>query len=770
MLIDVWHLPHHDLARGGGEFGWTVTGSDPFFVVPLGDPGLSPGHYNLIFDFDDADAVFSTVKIYRDDGQGFNEAQAANYASFRIDDCRRVVPMSFEAPVRALRIDPDLPMDRVFRLRAITIRKTDRIRWYGSQVVREVAQLRSHPRLLLMGLRRAAGHFRAGGFRQVARVIRDRSVKGQAGLVNVSEADAYRLWISLNETDDPAPPRAMAGGPLISIVMPTYNTPGKLLRECVDSVIAQTYPNWELCIADDASSAVETTSTLKALAAQDSRIRVVFRPENGHISAATNSAFELCRGEWVALLDHDDLLAKNALAEVAAAIKAHPQAQLIYSDEDKIDMGGRRFSPFFKPAFSLELFRSANYLNHLTVHRADNIRRVGGWRAGFEGSQDYDLNLRVIETVPIESIVHIPKVLYHWRAVEGSTALAGSEKNYPYEAGLRALKEHLERTGEQADVEPATGLPYYRIRPRLPEPQPLVSIIIPTKDGVELLRGCLNSIFSGTSYRNYEIIIVNNQSVEPQTAEYFDELRDDARVRIIDYDKPFNYSAINNTAVQQANGSVICLLNNDIVAISPSWLDEMVSWAIQNRVGCVGAKLYYGNETLQHCGVILGVGGVAGHSHKHRPRYDTGYFSRTALLQNLSAVTAACLVVRKEVYDVVGGLNERDLKVAFNDVDFCLRVRQAGFVNVWTPYAELYHLESVSRGAEDNPEKIARFNREITYMRDYWGDLLTRDPYYSPHLTLVHEDFSFNTTRAVAQSDVASRTPFVIRPAKAARP
>ena len=471
---------------------------------------------------------------------------------------------------------------------------------------------------------------------------------------------------------------------------------------------------------------------------------MTYRTRNGHISEATNSAFELAEGEWIALLDHDDLLRSHALAEVALEIDRHPEAELIYSDEDKLDAKGKRYEPNFKPDFSRELFRSQNYLNHLTVHRAKNVRAVGGWRQGFEGSQDYDLSLRIFERVDARNIRHIPKILYHWRAVKGSTASSGGEKSYAYEAGLRALQEHVSRMKLDATVEPVPDVPFYRLRFAVPEPRPLVSLIIPTRDKLDLLRGCVKSILTKTTYKPFEIIVVDNGSVEAETLAYFRKIRRRKNVRVLSWDRPFNYSALNNFAVSQSKGAIVGLINNDIEVISPDWLTEMVSWAVQEDIGCVGAKLYYANDTIQHAGVILGIGGVAGHSHKYFPRHHIGYYSRLKLVQNLSAVTGACLLVRKTVYEKIGGLDEKHLTVAFNDVDFCIRVREAEYRNVWTPYAELYHLESVSRGLEDSPEKQMRFRKEVVFMKDRWSEKLTKDPFYSANLTLEKEDFSIN--------------------------
>lgn len=531
--------------------------------------------------------------------------------------------------------------------------------------------------------------------------------------------------------------------PLISVVMPVYNTPETYLAAAIESVKRQLYENWQLCIADDRSSLPHVREMLEAYAARDQRIKVTFRAENGHIANATNSAFELADGEWIALLDHDDVLRAHALAEVAFEIERHPDAELIYSDEDKLDTKGKRYDPYFKPDFSRELFRSQNYLNHLTVHRAWNIRAVGGWRSGFDGSQDYDLSLRIFERIEQKNIRHIPKVLYHWRAAQGSAASSSNAKNYAYDAGLRALQEHVARAGLAATVEPAPNTPFYRMRFEVPDPKPRVSLIIPTRDKIDLLRNCVSSIREKTSYGAFEFIIVDNGSSDPDALRYLDEIDKYANCRVLRFDGPFNYSAINNFAVEHSDAPLIGLINNDIEVISPDWLAEMVSWAVQPDVGCVGAKLYYENGTLQHAGVIVGLGGVAGHSHKHFPGNHAGYFYRLKILQNLSAVTAACLVVRREIFNEVGGFNEEHLPVSFNDVDFCLKVREAGYLNVWTPFAELYHLESASRGLDALPQHLEQIQSEVAYMKSTWNTGEMEDPYYSVNLTKDFENFGF---------------------------
>lgn len=528
--------------------------------------------------------------------------------------------------------------------------------------------------------------------------------------------------------------------PLISVVMPTYNSRQVWLIEAIESVRRQIYTNWELCIADDASTDKAIRPILERYAKEDSRIKVVFREQNGHISASSNSALQLVTGEWVALLDHDDLLSEHALFWVAEAINQEPDARLIYSDEDKIDEDGNRHGPYFKCDWNIDLFYSQNMFSHLGVYHIDILQKIGGFREGLEGAQDYDLALRCIEQIDAKQICHIPRVLYHWRVHAESTAQSKDVKPYAMLAGERALNEHFIRKKINATSEfVGSG---YRTHYALPDSLPMVSLIIPTRNGLQLLRQCVESILKKTVYPNYEILIIDNGSDELETIQYLEEVQADVRVRVVRDDRPFNYSALNNSAVKSARGEVLGLLNNDLEVISPEWLSEMVSIALQPGVGAVGARLWYPDDTLQHGGVILGIGGVAGHSHKYLQRNQYGYISRAYVAQSLSAVTAACLVVKKSVYAEVEGLNEVDLAVAFNDVDFCLRVREAGYRNVWTPYAELYHHESATRGLEDTLEKQARFVSEVEYMRRTWGDTLLNDPAYSPNLTLDHEDFS----------------------------
>lgn len=529
--------------------------------------------------------------------------------------------------------------------------------------------------------------------------------------------------------------------PLISVIMPVYNPPVRYLMAAVESVRQQIYSNWELCICDDASTNSEVVAYLKTLSAIDARIKVSMRATNGHISAASNDALNMAKGEWVALLDHDDLLSEDALYWVAQTLQSHGDAGVIYSDEDKIGLDGKRCDPYFKPDWSPELLLSQNYICHLGVYRRNLLETIGGFRLGLEGSQDHDVVLRCVAQLAPHQIVHIPRILYHWRVLPGSTALASDEKSYANDAGVRALSDYLLASGIGGSVKPLQN-GYYRVVPSLPPELPWVSLVIPTRNAHELVRMCLQSILEKTTYPNYDILLIDNGSDEPASLAYFREVSKHPRVQVIRDDRDFNFSALNNAAVNQARGEIIGLVNNDIEVITPDWLHEMVGLALRPGVGAVGARLWYPNDTLQHAGVVVGVGGVAGHAHLGRRRGDGGYFGRAEITQNYLAVTAACLLIRKSTYLQVGGLNEADLKVAFNDVDFCLKLVEAGWRNVWTPFAEMYHHESATRGYEDTPAKKARFDAEVQYMLKRWGDLLQNDPTYNPNLSLVDGQFS----------------------------
>lgn len=704
-------------------------------------------------------------------------APGPNYDFSSVPDAQlKFAPAEFVAPIKAFRYSVDYPNTWGFSIKKVVIRgwcltteaaelKQVRARIgqrtypgvYGLKRMDVLAALRDVPQAEYCGfkievileetdseLTLEVGDAHGAWHRFFTTEIRVGADLGQP------ELTSYERWAVTYDSHTPDSVRTLAENvslflrkPLISILVPVYHRKPedeKWLIKAIESVRGQAYENWELCLADDASPAPHVRPLLERYAREDKRIKVIFREKNGHISAASNSALELATGEFIALLDHDDELTPNALYEVIALINVQPDVDYIYSDEDKIDEEGRRHEPYFKPDFLPDLFTSQNYTSHLSVYRAEIFRRIGGFRIGYEGSQDWDLALRFIEQTKPERIRHIPRVLYHWRAIPGSTALLISEKNYPVEAARKALADHFQRRGETVELIPVPG-DHWRVRRKIPSPAPKVSLIIPTRNGLKLISRCLDTLLDKTSYPSYEVLIIDNGSDEPATLEYFKKVARDPRVRVIRYDAPFNYSAINNFGAKHATGSVLGLLNNDLEIIHADWLDEMVSQAVRPEIGCVGAMLYYPNDTIQHAGVIVGMGGVAGHAFRDFPRGTEGKFNRARLVQNYSSVTAACLIVRKSVYDEVGGLDET-LAVAFNDIDFCLKVRARGYRNLWTPFAELYHHESASRGAEDTPEKHERFRGEVEKMLARWKGPIAHDPAYNPNLSLELTDFT----------------------------
>ncbi|MFL6537450.1 MAG: glycosyltransferase [Chthoniobacterales bacterium] len=558
-----------------------------------------------------------------------------------------------------------------------------------------------------------------------------------------SEIGNYPAWIRQYDTISRAARKwicrdieRFSAFPTFSILMPVYNPDIRFLRRAIESVRAQLYPKWQLCLVDDASTDARVWREIAHRAKRDPRIISRRHDSNQHISATSNDALALATGEFVALLDQDDELAESALYFAARELHRDPHLHLIYTDEDKLDAHGRRFEPHFKPSWNPDLFTSQNYISHLTFYATELVRSVGGFRAGLEGAQDYDLTWRCVEKIPEREIRHIPHVLYHWRASAESAAGSAQAKPYAINAAARAVQEHFDRSGVAATVEPAREI-YHRARYSLPSNPPLVSIIIPTRDRRELLQRAVESIFARTDYSRLELLVVDNESRETETLEYLATLRElpAVDVRVLQSGGEFNFSKLNNLGVSQARGDVIALVNNDIEVTNAGWLSEMVSHALRPEIGAVGARLRYPNGTIQHAGVILGAGGIGNHAHIGI-RDESGYFSRAHLIQNFSAVTAACMVLRKSVYEQVGGLDETNLAVAFNDVDLCLRIIEAGYRIVYTPYAELIHYESSSRGFEDTHEKRARFLAENEFMHAKWREKIENDPAYNPNLSL----------------------------------
>ncbi|MEG4483666.1 tetratricopeptide repeat protein [Microcoleus sp. D2_18a_B4] len=559
--------------------------------------------------------------------------------------------------------------------------------------------------------------------------------------------DAYSRWRAKNCPRE-ADLRQMAETvkllnykPLISVIVPVYNTPENFLMEALESVRNQVYPYWELCIADDASTEPHVKKILTEYADKDARIKVVYRTKNGHISRASNSALEVAEGEFVSLLDHDDLLTPDALYEVALMLNSHPEADMIYSDEDKLTADEKLMGPYFKPDWCPDSFLSRMYTCHLGTYRRSIINEIEGFRAGFEGAQDYDLVLRFTEKT--NKIYHIPKVLYHWRMHSGSTASSSEAKPYAYQASMKTLQEAIERRGEPGKVE---GVPdylgHYIVRYKIADYK-LVSIIIPTRNLGNVLDKCLESIFTNSLYPNYEVIVIDNGSTELETAQVIAKwtAKEPDRFTCYPFDVPFNFSKINNYGVSKAQGDYLLFLNNDTEVITPDWLDAMVEQAQRSSIGAVGVKLLYADNTIQHVGVVLGVGGVAGHIYLGFPANFPGYFSNVVGMNNLSAVTGACLMCRREVFESVGGFDE-ELAVAYNDVDLCLKMVQQGYQNIYVPHVSLYHHESKSRGYEDTAEKKARLQKEADTLGKRWQKFIENDPCYSPHLTRDRQDFS----------------------------
>src|SRR5271165_7166859 len=562
----------------------------------------------------------------------------------------------------------------------------------------------------------------------------------------------YSRWIALNDTisdSDRGAIRAHIAGlpfrPLISVMMPIGKTSQTALRESFHSVIKQLYPDWELCIAIDAITEPLWTAMLTDRATNDPRIRVARLGSIESTAAATNAALDLARGEFVAFLRIGDLLPEHALYEVAIEIAANPCADVIYSDNDQISAAGQRVNPWFKPGWDPDLLLAQHYISDLAVYRRTLIEEIGFLRPGFEGAEFHDLALRATAATTPDRVRHIPAILYHKgdenKAIHSENAFGSLRA---IDALHRAVRDHLDSRGDkEAVLKPAPQIPSaIRVIWPLPEPPPLVSVIVPTRDRAELLARCVQGVLRRTDYSNLELLIVDNGSVEPATQKLFDELaREDSRVRILRHPGPFNYSALNNTAAREANGEILLLLNNDIDVIEPDWLRELVSQALRPDVGAVGAKLLYPNEQVQHAGMVLGPEGRVVHLHRFAGKNDPGYFAQLALSRTFLAVTGACVAIRRAVFLEVGGLDEVNLPVTFNDVDLCLRLGDHGYRVVWTPFAQLFHLESASRGPDDSPAKRGRFQREWRHLRRVWGSLLeSGDPYHNPNV-LFHPHF-----------------------------
>jgi GT2 family glycosyltransferase len=728
------------VAESKGRTYFRATSCEPHQVAsrPPPTPAPSPGWYGVRIELAQRDGNLAGPRVYLPSPDGCTESRSVE---LQLVDGAFVADIYLRHRARELRFDPSIyPCD--FDCEPMRLTYLGSRRWWraAAALARAARRLNGEQRrfFLRLGLR----ILRTQGPRAFLEAAFLASSRGA-----LAAPPGYSAWALAYATPGPAELADMAAEcgrmkrrPLISLITPVYNTPAGFLRAMLDSVLRQAYPNWELCLADDASTDAHVRPILEEYAQRDSRIKVAWRATNGHISAASNTAIGLATGEYFALLDHDDELTPDALCWVAKELNDHPDAALVYSDEDKLHVDGALATPYFKPDWNHDLFLSHNLITHLGVYRADIVREIGGFREEFSGAQDYDLALRFIERIDPSRIRHIPRVLYHWRMLPGSTSMGGSQKSYAAERSRLAIEQHLQRRGIAASVEFVREMEAHRVRYHVPAPQPLVSIIVPTRNAKELVRQCIESVVQKTTYSRYEILLVDNGSDDPAALAYFAQLRDRGTVRLIEDRLPFNFARINNAAAKHAHGDYLLLLNSDTKVISPDWLSELVSHAQRPEVGIVGAKLWYADDTLQHAGLVL-VAGAAGHAHSRKPRGDHGYMGRANLIQAVSALTAACFCIRRELFERIGGLDET-LSVSFNDVDICLRLQAAGYRNIYTPYAELYHYESLTRGYEDTPAKLHRFQKEMDILRSRWMPVLLNDPHYNPNLAMAGEPFS----------------------------
>ena len=586
-------------------------------------------------------------------------------------------------------------------------------------------------------------NFNITNIKKALRMIKQRGLKKALkeiknillGRVEVDRRTTYQKWIEANEptTEELEQQRKtnFKINPKISILVPLFNTPVNFFEELVDSLINQTYPNWELCLADGSEKINEE---LQKVIKKDERIKYKFIGENKNIAGNTNECLSLATGDFIALLDHDDLLPVFSLYEIVKCINENPEVEFIYTDEDKImRTKENRVDPYFKPDFSPDTLRANNYITHFSIFRKEIMDRLEGERSKYDGAQDYDLILRMSEIA--KNIIHIPKILYHWRIHPNSTAEMPDAKPYAYEAGRQAVADHIERLGMKGTVEFGATPGVYQVQYDVIG-NPKVCILIPNKDAIETLKVCINSIQKLTTYTNYEIVIIENNSTEKETFEFYDSLKENEKIKVVYYpEKVFNYSGIINYGVKNCDGEYVVQLNNDTELLTPNWIEKMLGFAQREDVGAVGGRLYYPDESIQHAGIVVGICGLAANMLTGLPKDSHGYFAKEGLIQNMSAVTGALLFSRRDIYEKVGWMDEENFVVAFNDVDFCLKIRELGKLIVYNPFVEFIHYESKTRGYEDTPEKKERFERECNNFRTKWKDVIVKgDPYYNKNL------------------------------------
>ena len=709
-------------------------GTAPLFSVNLENKGLKAGWYWLSIEVTDIKDNLISPKLYFNCGRGFNEEDVWNLPEISNGKIESLI--YFPAAVTNLQFDLTVTRS-AFTIKDLHLKPLSKTKAFLKAIAgyKKKYYPQSSYTSFLGQLAASSLKTKKFDFRQK---LSDFIYKKESA----TDPEAYKKWYTLYDTiskQDIETIQSLSAQltyqPLFSVIMPVYNAPIPFLKKAIESVINQAYQNWELCMADDSSTDPDVKHLLQTYQAKDQRIKVIYRQTNGHISQASNSALELATGEYIALLDQDDELRPHSLYMIASVINNNRNVALVYSDEDKIDESGNRFDPYFKTDWNKDLFYGHNMISHLTAYKHSLVKSIGGFRQGYEGSQDYDLALRCIEQIQPEQIHHIPHILYHWRAIKGSTALGISNKHYAYDAAISALNDHLKRTKQHGTAIPNINSSY-RVKWELPEPAPLVSIIIPTKDKAAVLSNCVESILQKTDYTNYEVLIIDNNSVEQSAIEYLRTVENNNKqVTVLPYKNEFNFSAIVNAGVQQSKGEVVILLNNDTEVMNAGWLHEMVSQCVREEIGAVGAKLYYPNGQIQHAGIFF-YGDPGNHIYLKKEKHEAGYFNKLNLVQNYCAVTAACLAIRKELFIKVGGFDEKNLKVAYNDVDFCLKLMELGYSNLFTPFAQLIHHESLTRGSDLNETNLQRWKEEYSFVLTKWKGIMMNDPFFNSNLNV----------------------------------
>jgi O-antigen biosynthesis protein len=728
-------IAHHIISENGS---YRITGSNPRFVLHSSRSKLPRRWVIISYLIESQGAVLEPI-LYIDSGNGYSEQHTIflPQSNGRIEAIIRLPDQ-----VQAIKLDPSSRAD-IFCLREIKISQINKFNALWKLINKKLIHDLVTPERFRNLRNELLIAWKKRGWTGVKLYLATLMMTRQ----KISPT-SYEYWINVYDTITSFDRKKILERieilkykPLLSIIMPVHNINEKWLSLSINSILSQLYPEWELYIVcNSATVPPRILHILKKYQSNDQKIKVICQEINAH-ALVSNNALEFVMGEWIVLLDQVGELAEHALYMVTEEINAYPDANIIYSDEDKIDADGQRYEPWFKPDWNPDLMLSNNQIAHFGFYRTALVKAIGGFRSDYEKSQNYDLTLRAIEKTSADKIRHIPYILYHLHPVNELAADREIHK-YQYQAARKALQDYLDRN--HVDAHAAVGYDGFshRVIYNLPEQLPKVSIIIPTKDMLDLLQVAVESILDRTDYPDMEIIIVDNQSKLLKTLAYLNELQNLPCIRLLRYDAPYNYSAINNWAVQKATGDLIALLNNDIEVITPSWLKEMVSHALRTEIGAVGAMLYYPKDTIQHAGIVLGLDGPAGHAHRDFPRGSSGYFGRACLIQNFSAVTAACIVMRRAVFEEVGGFDEENLAIAYNDVDLCLRIQEKRYRILWTPYAELYHHESASLGPPEAPERRKQFLKEMTYIKTRWKDIVEQDPFYNPNLTLACSNFS----------------------------